>query len=1235
MTAERFQKVAELLLAARERPDGERSGFLRAACGSDETLFEEVRSLLDAELHPAPRVTLHGLGSSARGVSWNLLDGEACEPTPLPESIGRYRVVRILGEGGMGTVYEARQEQPRRTVALKVIRPGLTSPALARRLAHEADILAQLQHPGIAQIYEAGSAEVRGATGAAVQPYIAMELVDGLPVTRYAEQYRLDLRARLGLMAQICDAVQHAHQRGVIHRDLKPSNILVVEHSPATHGDGLTASAPVSGSWASENGAGADARNGGPKNADPRAPARPATARPQGPGPRIPNPLPKVLDFGVARLMHGDGPTLTLQTQTGQIIGTLAYMSPEQVSGDARQLDCRADVYSLGVICYELLAGRPPFDLRNCSIPEAIRRIREDEPPAPSALRRALRGEIETIVLTAIARDAARRYQSAADLASDLRRFLAGEPIAAKRDSALYVLRKTARRFRRALAVAAGFLLLVSGFAIYASVSADAYRRLALQEREARQAAQRAQAHSEDARREADRQRDEAHQARDAQAAARLAAQREAERAQAVTTFLVEMLGLADPDITQSPDATVRQLLAGAGEQVDAALSAQPQAQATVRTVIGRAYASLGEPEAARAQLELALQVLRENGGTAAEFYEVLWPLYHVLGDLSDTGAVLRGGECVQRGRQVLTAACPELGARLGRLAGAGATPDDPSPAAAERDEIARLAADCLPADDPLWLLVGDQLYLHGHRLGTRLRAGPACEYLRGALEIYRRALPETHSRIVRTLGQLIAFELDAGDPAAAEQVARESIALLRRTLSDDHWYVWLYRVRLGGCLVAQGRLEEAAPLLRTGCEQIVAARGAAGRPAAEALRNLIRLCEAESDTDAAGAYRVRLGAALAGSAERMSWVTSPSAPDSIRMCFGPELAPLAAALDALKSELDRPAAESPLLPLMVAEVRASRSRLLPDDHPIAACVADVLATWAEHRYRRKLYDEATLALAREAAQIARASPVLYGRRKADAIGWLGMVQRVRGELAEAELCFREGLAILDTGFGTYGYSYWMRWQLGALLAQQRRFEEAEPLLLAGYQGLRRSVGRSDHNTVGARNELIALYERWERLDRFAEFACAALEQSLADGASARTLNGEAWRIARKPGLPPAAYEAALRAAEEAAALDPTNANILSTLGATRVRTGRFAAALDALVRADELHSAGSGGAHPVDWVFIALAEQGRGRGVAARSAAQRAAALGSQPRFDNALTRALLCEVHDAVAAP
>jgi WD40 repeat protein/predicted Ser/Thr protein kinase len=388
-------------------PPEEQAAFLDAACRGDPGLRAELESLL---AHDRRTQTAGGWLESplVRGPAGPPAGGAGPPPggPGLPQRVGRYRVLRCLGEGGMGIVYEAEQDSPRRPVALKVIRPGLASPALVQRFAHEAQILGRLHHPGIAQVYEAGLAEDG-------RPFFAMEFVRGLRLDEYARRHGLDAAARAGLLARVCDAVQHAHDRGVVHRDLKPANILVDEAGQ-----------------------------------------------------------PKVLDFGVSRAAGAGLLTGAGLTQTGQVLGTPNYMSPEQVAAEPAAIDRRADVYALGVVLFELLAHRLPYQLEHRPLAEAARLILEQEPPRLGALDPGLRGDAETIVAKALEKERARRYPSAAELAADLRRWLAHEPIQARPASALYHLRKFARRHRGlvggVVATGAALLLGLVGTVLFA-----------------------------------------------------------------------------------------------------------------------------------------------------------------------------------------------------------------------------------------------------------------------------------------------------------------------------------------------------------------------------------------------------------------------------------------------------------------------------------------------------------------------------------------------------------------------------------------------------------------------------------------------------------------------------------------------------------------------------------------------------------------------------------------------
>lgn len=433
MEPDRFARIADLFEAAREQAPDDRVAFVTGRAGGDSDLVSEVLELLGH----------HDDESDALDVPMTDRLAIGAPDDQLPETIGRYRIIRRLGEGGMGVVYLAEQDSPQRTVALKVLKLGFASEEMWRRFEHETDVLARLQHPGVAQIYDAGTTE----TPHGRLPYFAMEFVDGQAITDFVVNNNLSIAQRVRLLIDVCHAVQHAHQHGVIHRDLKPANILVGE----------------------------DRR-------------------------------PRILDFGVARTVDAERQA-TMATAVGQLVGTLPYMSPEQVTGRPDLIDTRSDVYALGVVVYEVLAGRMPHQMQDESMTSVIRMIESVDAPLLGSVDRVFRGDLETIVSKTLEKEPDRRYESASELAADLERYLDHQPIQARPVSTFYQLSKFARRNKgTAFAVLLlAFVLLLSAaggtiLAIWALDERDtALQAKAEQSRLAREA--------EDARGEEERQR--------------------------------------------------------------------------------------------------------------------------------------------------------------------------------------------------------------------------------------------------------------------------------------------------------------------------------------------------------------------------------------------------------------------------------------------------------------------------------------------------------------------------------------------------------------------------------------------------------------------------------------------------------------------------------------------------------------------------------------------------------
>ena len=440
MDRERYQRIKGIFYEASELDGAGREAYLDNACANDTSLREEVEALFARESEDS-RSVLDQPGAVGALAEEALLATAAFDAAEaIPKHVDRYRIVRKIGEGGMGIVFEAEQEEPiRRRVALKLIKLGMDTRQVIARFEAERQALAMMAHPNIASVLDAGASE----TG---RPFFVMELVSGASITRYADEQRLSVRDRLHLFIEACHGVQHAHQKGIIHRDLKPSNMLVSV---------------------------LDGR-----------------------------PCVKIIDFGVAKATEQRLTERTLQTQIGQFIGTPAYMSPEQAETGEADIDTRSDIYSLGIILYELLTGGTPFDttrLRSAAYSEWQRVIREEDPPRPSSrvsrktseagevaslrrtepgqLPKALRGDLDWIVMTAIEKDRTRRYESASELARDVERYLSDEPVSAQPPTRRYRLRKFYRRHRTTAIVGVVVLAALIGGATLSTIGLVQARR--------------------------------------------------------------------------------------------------------------------------------------------------------------------------------------------------------------------------------------------------------------------------------------------------------------------------------------------------------------------------------------------------------------------------------------------------------------------------------------------------------------------------------------------------------------------------------------------------------------------------------------------------------------------------------------------------------------------------------------------------------------------------------------
>jgi eukaryotic-like serine/threonine-protein kinase len=706
----------------------------------------------------------------------------------LPDSvfIGSYQLLRLIGEGGMGQVWLAEQHQPvHRRVAIKLIKVGMDTREVVARFESERQALALMDHPAIAKVFDAGSTPEG-------RPYFVMEYVDGLPISWYCDHHRLTMRQRMELFIQVCEGVQHAHQKAIIHRDLKPSNILVTE---------------------------VDGR-----------------------------PAPRIIDFGVAKATSQPVDAATMVTQLGAPIGTIGYMSPEQASSGGEDIDTRSDVYSLGVVLYELLVGALPLDLKKLAADEALRRLRDQDALPPSTrlrmlaadsiataqnrsadlptLTRQLKGDADAIVLKALEKDRGRRYGTPSELAADIGRYLRDEPVLARPPSRAYQLRKLVRRNRGLVISAAAILVtLIAATVISTREAIRAIRA----ERSA--------------------------------AASLKESQEETAKAQAVNSFLQDMLQSADPrsagkaDPDAGKDVSVAHVLDQAVRRLDAgSLRGQPLVEAAARESLGTTFSGLGrypeaekqyraslalrraapgnhDAEVASSEARLAEQLTFEDKLAEAETLQrdALLLRTHLFGpddpavggSLTDLAITLRREGKLQQAeaavRQGLAidlkdhrpndAAADEH--NLGVILRFEKRPADAE--AMFRQSLAtRLQIS--GAENPDAATTMNQLAYVLHDEG---KLPEAEEYTRQSLATLRHLEGEQHPDIAVGLNSLATILRDEGKPAEAEAMFRQAMAIGEQAWGPDHADEARIETNLGDLLARRGQLQESERLLR------------------------------------------------------------------------------------------------------------------------------------------------------------------------------------------------------------------------------------------------------------------------------------------------------------------------------------------------------------------------------------------------------------------------------------
>ena len=734
---DRRQRIVSLLGQALELPPEERGPFLDRTCGGDPALRAAIEDLLKADSEAG---TFLGAPVDLSILALGPGDGaEADAAAGAGTAIGAYKVVREIGRGGMGVVYEAEQNRPRRRVALKVILGGRHVDATTvRRFEREAESLARLKHPSIAAIYESGCTDEG-------QHFFAMELVPGRRLSDVLKdmgevQARPEVPWRLALFRKIAAALIYAHQRGVIHRDLKPSNILVL---PAGVDGGAAGGAAAGG--------GADD-----------------------------TPDIKVLDFGLARITDPDAEQATAFTAAGSIQGTLPYMSPEQVRGRRDDVDVRTDVYALGVILYRMLAGRLPYELGEADFPEAARIICE-QPPLPLAAAAGARmtfdRDLSIVVLKALEKDPARRYQTVAALDEDLGRYLGGQPILARPASAAYQIRKLVARHRLAFAAASAVL---AGLVVFAVVTTVQARRIA-----------------------AERDR----------------AGREATTAARVSDFLTGLFKVSDPDEARGNSITAREILDAGVEKIGKELADEPEVQARLMQTMGKVYASLGLYPKALPILEQSVATRRrllgeEHPDTLAAMAD-LARLYGSMGHRAEAEKL--DDRILERRRRLLGEEHPETLDAMAALAFIYRNQGRLEEAEKLDQRVLEARRRVLGEDHPDTLETMTEL---AAVYNYEKRYAEAEALYRPAIEKLRRVLGEGNSVTLKNIVFLADVYAAEHRFAEAEALHRDARERLRRLLGDDHPLTIQATNNLASLYADEGRYADAEPLFREALER-------------------------------------------------------------------------------------------------------------------------------------------------------------------------------------------------------------------------------------------------------------------------------------------------------------------------------------------------------------------------------------------------------------------------------
>ncbi len=937
-------------------------------------------------------------------------DEEHRSPEEPGERIGNYKLLEKIGEGGFGTVWVADQERPlRRRVALKIVKPGMDTKDVIARFGQERQALAMMDHPNIAKVFDAG------ATGWG-RPYFVMELVRGIKITDYCDQANLPTAGRLALFIEVCNAVQHAHQKGIIHRDLKPSNILVTLH------DGV--------------------------------------------------PVPKVIDFGVAKATQQQLGELTIYTRFEQIIGTPSYMSPEQAEMSGLDIDTRSDIYGLGILLYELLTGKPPFDaksLLSAGYDEMRRIIREVEPPRPSSrlstvvgeertalakshqidpsnLKRLVESDLDWIVMKAIEKDRSRRYETANALSLDIGRFLAGEPVSASPPSAGYRFRKFVKRHKLGFGTAAAVLaalILGLGLSLWQSIEKTrAHRRAVASE----------------------------------------------QKSSAVTAFLTKMLNGVGPSVALGRDTTLlKEVLDKTAERIGSDLRDQPEVEHELRNSLGEVYRAIGENQKAvamhRRALELGLAMYGENDAKVAETKNNLGLALNNGGEHRDAEKLL--SEAIEYHRKVLKGPDENLAAALNSL---GMVYRDTG-------RLEKAEAVLRESLGMLRELHGDGYVKAGYceiNLAiVLLRAGKHADaesFAQSAVDLFRKVDGNDNPETALALGNLAMVRKRVGKLPQAEQAARETLKMRQAVLGPTDSEIARSMTELAGILSSQDKFEEAEAHCRKALDILHDNFGPEHRFNAFVLEQLGQVLEAAGNFDEAATIQEE---ALA----------------MRRKLFGPDHHDIVRSLRALG-----------LLRYQQGLLEESGSRMkealdmslrLGGNHRDLIEIYRHLGLVAEGR---KLLGEAA-AFFHSALDCQRKDPNADPGVATTLLESLGRTLAAQQKYGDSEQSYREALAICEAQSankpGTVGN---LRSQLGGVLlsanvapgqvsqaARLERFTEAEKQLTSGLEAMLSGPETPPAQIRDAFERLSRLYTAWNNFfpDPALPIKAASFEQKL------------------------------------------------------------------------------------------------------------------------------------------